>query len=80
MTHEILHTVGATDKYDHNNNPIYPEGYAKPGQKPLYPQRYAEIMAGRIALSEQKAKIPTSLKLTVVGEKTAKEINWIKAQ
>lgn len=79
MTHEILHTVGATDKYDHNNQAIYPDGYAKPEQKPLFPQRYAEIMAGRIPLTEDTSKIPANLKFTVVGEKTAKEINWIKA-
>ncbi len=80
MAHEILHTVGASDKYDHNNQPIYPDGYAKPEQKPLYPQQYAEIMAGRIPLSETKAKIPAHLKFTTVGEKTAKEINWIKTR
>ena len=80
MAHEILHTVGATDKYDRNNQPVYPEGYAKPEKKPLYPQRFAEIMAGRIPLSEQRSTIPTTLKLTVVGETTAKEINWIKTQ
>jgi len=80
MTHEILHTVGATDKYDRNNQPVYPEGYAKPEKKPLYPQRFAEIMAGRIPISDQQATIPTTLKLTVVGESTAKEINWIKTR
>lgn len=78
MAHEILHTVGASDKYAHNNHPIYPDGYAKPEQKPLYPQRYAEIMAGRIPLSDTQTKIPAHLKFTLVGEKTAKEINWIK--
>ncbi|OUR64392.1 hypothetical protein A9Q79_08175 [Methylophaga sp. 42_25_T18] len=80
MAHEVLHTVGASDKYDRYNHPVYPDGYAKPEQKPLYPQRYAEIMAGRIALSKQQTKIPTHLKFTIVGEKTAEEINWIKSQ
>jgi len=80
MAHEILHTVGATDKYDSNNQPIYPNGYAQPEKKPLYPQRFAEIMAGRIPLNEAQSTIPTTLKFAVVGETTAKELNWIKAQ
>lgn len=80
MTHEILHTVGATDKYDKNNQAIYPWGYAKPEQKPLYPQRYAEIMAGRIPLNEHSSKIPKSLQFTLIGKTTAKEINWMATQ
>jgi hypothetical protein len=81
MAHEILHTVGATDKYDYSNNqPIYPQGYAKPQKSPLYPQRYAEIMAGRIPLSQSQAEMPKDLRFCLVGEQTAKEINWIPAQ
>lgn len=79
MSHEILHTVGAIDKYGYNNQPIYPIGYANPKQQPLYPQRKAEIMAGRIPLSEVDAKIPKSLRHVLVGDATAKEINWITA-
>lgn len=78
MTHEILHTVGATDKYDQNNYPVYPEGFAQPTQQPLYPQLAAEIMAGRIAVSATEAQIPSSLKHVIVGQTTAREINWIK--
>ncbi len=77
MTHEVLHTVGATDKYDNSNLPVYPDGYAEPNKSPLYPQRRAEIMAGRMAISEHDAKMPNSLKQVTVGEKTAAEINWI---
>lgn len=34
MAHEILHAVGASDKYDYRNNqPIYPQGYAQPNKK-----------------------------------------------
>lgn len=80
MAHEILHTVGASDKYNYNNNqPIYPDGYAKPNQQPLHPQRFAEIMAGRIPISTSQARMPTSLRHTVIGKMTAEEINWIKA-
>jgi hypothetical protein len=80
MTHEIFHTVGASDKYDYQNNqPMYPLGYAHPQQKPLYPQRFAEIMAGQIALSQSKSYMPKDLRFCLVGESTAKEINWISA-
>lgn len=78
MTHEILHTVGATDKYSYQDNqPIYPQGYARPNKGMLYPQKYAEIMAGRIPLSPTRSKIPASLRRVIVGETTAKEVNWI---
>ncbi len=78
ITHEIFHTVGASDKYNYQNNqPLSPLGYAHPEQKPLYPQRFAEIMAGRIALSQSTSKMPKDLRFCLVGESTAKEINWI---
>ena len=38
ITHELLHTFGATDKYDFaTNRPRFPEGYAEPHANPLYP-------------------------------------------
>ncbi|NOQ93567.1 MAG: hypothetical protein GQ547_02900 [Methylophaga sp.] len=78
MAHEILHTVGASDKYSpQNNQPVYPHGYAKPEQSPIYPQRYAEIMAGRIPISSSQAKMPKDLRFCLIGEQTAREINWI---
>ncbi len=78
ITHELLHTLGASDHYDlATNMPIFPEGYADPQQRPLYPQRRAEIMGGRIPLTESKAVIPPGLSRTVVGEKTAREIHWL---
>jgi len=80
MAHEILHTVGASDKYNYEDvQPIYPNGYAKPDQKPLFPQRYAEIMAGRIPFNMTQARMPKDLRFCLVGEQTAKEINWITA-
>ncbi len=78
IAHELLHTVGASDKYDPRTNlPLYPQGYADPGQRPLYPQRRAEIMAGRIPLSDQRAVIPASLEETLIGASSAREINWL---
>ncbi len=79
ITHELMHTLGATDKYDPvSNQPLYPEGFAEPDRKPLYPQRFAEIMGGRVPLSSTEAAIPPALRATLVGTRTAKEIAWRK--
>ena len=77
ITHEFLHTLGATDKYDPaTNQPAYPDGYANPDLQPLVPQRHAEIMAGRTPVSQTEATIPESLNDVVIGGLTAQEINW----
>lgn len=77
IAHEFLHTVGATDKYDADNNALFPSGYADPEQSPLYPQSKAEIMAGRVQLSASVARMATGLEQCVIGEQTAQEINWL---
>jgi hypothetical protein len=77
ISHELLHTLGATDKYDGADNlPRYPDGYAEPDLSPRYPQRFAEIMAGRIPVAESQAEIPQSLDETLIGPATAAEIGW----
>lgn len=77
ITHELLHTLGATDKYDPaTNQPLYPDGYAYPELQPLVPQRFAEIMAGRTPVSQTAATIPESLDEVIIGSLTASEINW----
>ncbi len=79
IAHELLHTLGATDKYDVSSNiPLYPGGFADPEQVPLYPQRRAEIMGGRIPVTAHEAAIPSSLKHVVIGPVTALEIRWIE--
>lgn len=79
ILHEILHTLGATDKYSFTDNqPIHPDGFAEPDKNPLYPQRYAEIMGGRIPVTKTSAEMPDRLKLTVIGNKTAQEIGWLE--
>jgi len=79
IAHELLHTFGATDKYDTSANaPSFPDGYAEPDARPRLPQRQAEIMAGRIPITETHSEIPRSLRRVVIGEKTAHEINWLK--
>src|SRR5277367_5237103 len=55
IAHELLHTVGATDKYNFTNDaPRFPNGYGDPVQSPLYPQLTAELMAGRRMLAPDK--------------------------
>lgn len=77
IAHELLHTLGATDKYDPaTNQPDFPDGYAEPERSPRLPQEYAEIMAGRIPKSAHQADIPESLDSTVIGLMTAAEIGW----
>ena len=79
ITHELLHTFGAADKYDRATGlPQYPEGLADPQLTPLYPQQQAEIMAGRMALSATQARLPDSLDEERVGPVTAGEIGWIR--
>lgn len=78
IAHELLHTVGATDKYDPTTTlPLYPTGYAEPDLEPLHPQSQAELMAGRIPQTAQHAEQARRLRDVVVGPATAKEINWI---
>ena len=73
----MLHTLGASDKYAGLDSlPVFPIGYAEPDRDPLYPQRYAEIMGGRVPLSAHQAKIPTALRNVRIGGATALEINW----
>jgi len=75
IAHEFLHTLGATDKYDPGTGqPIAPDGLAEPDRNPLYPQRYAEIMGGRIAQAADDAVVPKSLKYVLIGPVTASEI------
>ncbi len=79
IAHELLHTFGATDKYDFATNlPRFPDGYAEPNASPLYPQSKAELMAGRIPLSESRADTPGDLDQVVIGARTAREISWLK--
>ena len=51
---------------------------AEPKSEPLLPQRYAEIMGGRIPRSRSESDIPRSLDQTLIGPLTAHEINWSK--
>jgi hypothetical protein len=80
IAHELLHTVGATDKYDTNALPLFPNGYAEPDLTPRFPQHFAELMAGRVPDSPTSAHTPESLADVVVGPSTATEIGWTRKQ
>jgi hypothetical protein len=77
IAHELLHTVGASDKYDiANGMPRFPDGYGDPAQRPLYPQLRAELMAGRLMLAPDRWEQAASLDDVVIGPFTALEIRW----
>jgi len=77
IAHELLHTLGASDKYDAASGlPRYPEGYAEPDLSPRLPQQFAELMGGRIPRTPGRAEIPASLDQVRVGALTAAEIGW----
>ena len=77
IAHEMLHTLGATDKYDRMSNmPLFPDGYAEPERMPRLPQQFAEIMGGRIPIGSLRADQPDGLHQVVIGRLTAREINW----
>ncbi|MGH8308703.1 MAG: hypothetical protein ACRETX_02785, partial [Steroidobacteraceae bacterium] len=79
IAHEVLHTLGASDKYDlATNAPLFPTGFAEPDLRPRFPQRMAEVMAGRRPVSPSDYEMPQDLRGVVVGPLTAAEIRWMR--
>lgn len=79
IAHELLHTFGATDKYDLQTGlPRYPDGFVDPQLVPRYPQQLAEIMAARLPVSATEAHLPDGLEDERVGPLTAREIGWVR--
>jgi hypothetical protein len=76
--HELFHTLGATDKYDAAGHARFPDGFAAPGQEPLYPQPGAELMARNLPFGEGAERPPETLDELWIGELTAGEIAWLK--
>lgn len=74
--HELFHTLGATDKYDADGNPLIPDGLPEPDRQPLFPQRYVELMARHRAKSATNSVPPKTLDELSVGALTAREIRW----
>jgi len=78
FTHELLHVLGATDKYVlSTGEPIFPQGFANPDQRPLFPQLKAEIMGGRIPLNSFSSKMADSLEECRIGRLTGEEIGFL---
>ncbi len=78
IAHEMLHTLGATDKYDPSTDaPRFPDGFGDPAQVPLYPQAAAELMAGRRARAPDRGEQVETLAEVVIGPATAREIRWV---
>jgi hypothetical protein len=75
-THELLHTLGATDKYDAAGRLLVPSGLAEPELVPRYPQRYAEVMARNRAVAPGVEEPPVTLSELAIGRETALEIGW----
>lgn len=79
FTHEMLHVLGATDKYVlSTGDPIYPDGFADPNKRPLFPQTRAEIMGGSIPLNAYSSSMPESLDQCKIGRLTAEEIGFFE--
>lgn len=76
VAHELLHTLGATDKYDASGFALDPIGLAEPDLVPRYPQRFAEVMARNRPLAPGREAIPAKLDELAVGGLTAREIGW----
>lgn len=77
IAHELLHTLGASDKYDFaTNQPRYPDGFAEPDRMPRFPQVFAELMGGRIPSTASESSTPESLDQVLIGPATAAEIGW----
>lgn len=77
FTHELLHVLGASDKYVlTTGEPIFPEGYAEPGRRPLFPQHRAEIMGVRIPINSFSSVMADSLDQCKIGRQTAEEIGF----
>ncbi len=78
MAHEIGHALGAADAYDPDTSQsIHPLGFVEPFREPLYPQRYAELMAVDIPVSPQVEMEVTGLNQLRVGYRTAADMGWI---
>ena len=76
VTHELLHTLGATDKYDDAGHPRIPEGLGEPDRNPTLPQEKCEVMAGTVAVDVDKSPMARSLEQCAVNSFTAEEIGW----
>lgn len=76
VAHEVFHTLGATDKYDERGKTLIPLGLAEPERRPVFPQRFVEIMAQNRPLSREVERPLATIGDVSVGPATAREIGW----
>ncbi|MBX3264064.1 MAG: hypothetical protein KF782_30615 [Labilithrix sp.] len=76
IAHELMHTLGAEDSYDASGRARVPAGLVEPDLQPLYPQRFAEVMARNRPLSPTSEVPPETLDELGVGDVTARAIGW----
>ena len=74
--HELLHCLGATDKYGPDGRAQVPEGLAEPDLQPRFPQAFGEVMVGEVPLSESDGRPVRDLAELRVGPTTAREVAW----
>jgi len=79
MTHELFHTLGASDEYDEQGRALIPAGLVEPDRVPLFPQRFAEVMTRNVVLAPGNERPPESLAELGVGNETAREIGWLSS-
>ncbi|MEC8194258.1 MAG: hypothetical protein VX127_16095 [Myxococcota bacterium] len=78
IAHEVGHALGANDAYDPETSlSVHPEGFVEPFADPLYPQRYAELMAVDIPVGPNVEWEIARLDQLRVGHQSAADMGWI---
>ena len=80
IAHELAHTLGALDLYDDQSLAQFPEGFIEPWSDPLYPQRWAELMAVDRPVGPGVELEPRGLDEVRVGHRTAADMRWISRE
>jgi hypothetical protein len=79
VAHELLHLLGAGDRYDADGLAEVPDGLGEPDREPLYPQSSVEVMARGRVIEPGVEQPPSQLAELRVGRRTAAEIGWLSA-
>ncbi|MEL6344890.1 MAG: hypothetical protein AAFV53_17365 [Myxococcota bacterium] len=78
IAHEMGHTLGADDTYHTAlSTAVHPRGFVEPFADPLYPQRFAELMAVDIPLGPGIEGEIRDLNQLRVGYHSAAQMGWI---
>jgi hypothetical protein len=77
VAHELLHLLGASDRYAADGSALVPDGLGDPEREPLYPQDSVEVMARGRVLEPGREQPPSDLDELRVGRRTASEIGWL---